>query len=310
MLVPTRQDLAANLQAYGEPEASRRVSTMSQDEFDRMCKIGFELALKGEALARASCIAAIEVLEGSRRDLRRRRRSWSNVSPELLQPDPKFVAIKEWFDEYAGGEPLTKSQIFSGLAAALTPHLDGFRYFKSFRHFRAPFPDGTMYIGFDRGHGVVWLRFGVLHTGISNRTNALFGGPPLRAHLDRTISRFSANIGPRSRSWPYPTRPEWPIAGDEGLTRASLELVKFVEDVALPYVRTHRQIEAIHRTLLHDPGKADQVAPARDLFAAAHLVRRRDWLDEALAVLSERYRTYVPVCVPGRGVRSDVGIGA
>jgi len=297
MLVVTRKDLAAELAAYGEHEASAKIAALSEAQLHRVYEIGHDHALSGMLLARASCLAAIEVLEGKPRELRRERRVWRDVPPELNQPDPIQLEIRRWFDEYGGGAAVDPRQIFEELASSLTPVLSGFRYFKSHHQFRAVFPDGISSVGIGRGHGVVALRFGVMHAPIESLRQRLFEGvgkPSPR--YARTISKYSVNMGPKSPHWPYPTRPQWPVSGADGLRRACAEVAAFVSNVALPYVLDHRDPLRIRNTLLHHPGKADRVddtAIAQTIFAIDHLSRRRDWLELDYATLRDRYKTYV-----------------
>lgn len=293
-LVPTRQDLAANLAAYGEHEASALVSSMPAEEFDRACEIGFQRALTGMLLAKASCLAAVEVLEGKPRALKRTRRIWGSVPAALLESDPKFKAIDKWLEDYSGGRPVRKTEILGRLSEAVGKGLTHFRYFKSFAHFRSPFAEGISYIGFDYAHGTVSLRFGVRHDRIERVKRRLFrsDSQPL-SHYSRTISMYSVNMGPSSPHWKHPTPATWPISGSEGLQRAAGEVAVFVKEVAEPYVVLHQDPSAIRDTLLNAPGRADQTAIECQTFAVDYLLRRRDWLEEDYEQLQKRYSNYV-----------------
>jgi hypothetical protein len=292
MLHLSRKDLAANLAAYGEQEASARIDSLSSEDYERIGKIGFQYALAGKHWFLAGCLAAIEVLEGTPRALKRKRRVWDDVDRELCEPDPRLAEIHAWFEAYAGGIRLKPRQIFDGLAAALAPCLAGYRYFKSVAEFRRRFDRGTSYVKFTRGHGVVELRFGVGHDEVERVKQALFGTAGVHGPFNRSISMFTANIGPQSPHWPYTTRPAWPIAGSEGLERAKPEVVAFVEDAVLPYLSVHEDPVQIRETLRNTPRRADPFFPSRTLFAIDHLLRRRDWLDADNALLTERAKNF------------------
>lgn len=294
MLIISRKDLAANLAAYGETEASSRIEGLSDEDFESIGKIGFQHALAGKHWLHAGCLAAIEVLESAPRELKRKRRKWDDVESQLCEPDPKMVRIHEWFNAYASGRPVKKQHIFDSLASALALYLPDYRYYKSFTHFRKPFQLGTSYIGFVRGHGVVALRFGVQHAEIERIRTALFGKRYLSGHNVRTISMYTVNMGPNSHHWPYPVEPEWPISGSEGLQRACTEVVSFVQDAVLPYVEAHKEPSNIRETLLTTPGRADPFDHAQTIFAIDYYLRNRDWLESDYAVLKERYRNYSP----------------
>ena len=294
MLVLSRNDLAANLAAYGEHEASLLIEGLSKEDYDRIGKIGFQYALAGKHWLLAGCLAAIEVLEGSPRELKRKRRSWDDVPSDLCTPDPKMLEIHEWFGAYAGGAPVKKREIFEALASALELYLPGYRYFRSFAHFRRSFARGISYIGFERGHGVVNLRFGVLHRDVERVKANLYGEPSYHfGHRARTISMYTANMGPSSPHWPCPVRPAWPISGTDGLQRASYELVSFVKDTVLPYVTAHEEPGRIRETFVTTPGRADRFSPSQTIFAIDYLLRDRQRLEDDYALLTERSKGYV-----------------
>jgi len=294
MLILSRKDLAANLAAYGEHEASSRIEGLSKEDYDRIGKIGFQYSLAGKNLLLAGCLAAIEVLEGFPRELKRKRRLWDDVPSELRTPDPKMLEIHEWFEAYAGGAPVKKREIFEALASALELYLPGYRYFRSFEHFRRSFAHGISYIGFERAHGVVNLRFGVLHEDVERVKANLYGDPSYHfAHVARTISKYTANMGPSSPHWPYPVKPTWPISGTDGLQRASYELVSFVTDTVLPYVTAHEEPARIRDTFVTTPGRADQFSPSQTIFAIDYLLRDRQRLEDDYALLTERSKGYV-----------------
>ena len=298
MLIISRKDLAANLAAYGESEASAKVAGLSESQLNRAYEIGYRRALAGENLDRASCMAAVEVLEGVARPLRRQRRVWADVPAALLEPDPALLDVSRWFEQYAGGERVDTKTIMEAFSSSLAPSLPDFRYYKTFRHFRGVFEHGTSYIAFERGNGVVSLRFGVAHAQVERVRQQVFEGVQVSTYPQpRTISKYTPNMGPTSPHWPYPSWPEWPVSGSEGLARACPEMVAFVLNVALPYVIDHRDPERIRDTLVNHPGEADSLgggsSGAQTVFAVDYLLRESSWLASDYAHFKARYAAYV-----------------
>jgi hypothetical protein len=295
VLVVTKEDLIRNLLAYGEAAVSNRIASMSAEEYDRVGEIGFKHALAGMNLFKAACHAAVEVVEGSPRDLNRKRRVWADASPIACEPNPRLAAIMKRFEEYGGGQRVGKKEVLAGLSASLAHTLPDFRYFRSRASFRKLFQDGFSYITFERGHGELSLRFGVRHDRVEEVRACLFD----RAAVLATISKWSCNMGPESAGWKYPTDTTWPIGGSEGLIRASPEVTEFVAQVALPYVIEHQDPGAIRDTLLRTPGRADPLPPVGStIFAIDCLLGRRDWLDEDYNLLCERQAALLPTRSP------------
>jgi len=207
-----------------------------------------------------------------------------------LEKDALQVDIERWFASYAGGVPVDGRRVLEALSSALAPALPDFRYYKSYRHFRAAFEHGTSYIGLERGFGVVSVRFGVTHTEVEGVRGRLFEGVTASAYPHPwTISKFTPNMGPMSPHWPFPVRPEWPVSGSDGLARACTEIVAFVEEIALPYVIAHRDPAYIRDTLVNRPGQADGLADAQTVFAIDCLLQERAWLEADYAHLRARY---------------------
>jgi hypothetical protein len=292
VLVISRRDLAANLVAFGEHEASARVFGMSPEQLNRVYAIGFQRALAGSSLAEASSLAAIEVLEGAPRPLARKRRVWADVPDELLQPDQRTLDSYQWRAKYAGGEPVDGKQILDGVSSALAPILHDFRHYRSYHHFRSVFEQGTSYISLERAFGVLDLRFGVTHKEVEALRLRLFEGVHAETYpTPQTIMKFTPNMGPKSPHWPYPIDPSWPISGSKGLARACPEVIAFVGDVALPYVIRHRDSRNIRDTLVNHPGQADGLPTGHHqaVFAIDCLVGERNWLEADYAHFRSQY---------------------
>ena len=294
MLVISRRDLAINLASYGEPEASARIMEMPNAAYERVCQIGFKHALTGMHLMKAGCLAAIEVMEGAPRQLKRARRDWGNVPQGLLEPDPIAVAVHQQFKRYAGGERVLKKEVVAAVGQTLAPVLKDFRYYKSSGQFRGAFDGGISYITLEYSKMVLALRFGVRHEKIESLKSHLFGlDTSTPANFPSTISKYSYNMGLRSLHWPYPTETTWPISGSEGLTLACGEIKAFVLDTVVPYVLMHREPLAVRSTLLHEPGRADTWFPIdATIFAIDFLCQKRDWVTQDYEVLRERYAKF------------------
>src|SRR5258706_7025328 len=164
---------------------------MPEAAYERVCQIGFKHALTGMHLMKAGCLAAIEVMEGAPRELRRQRRDWSDVPAALLEPDPIALEVHKRFERYAGGERVRKKEILQAIARTLAPVLRDFHYHTSTGQFRGPFADGISYVALSYAKGVLAIRFGVHHERIESLKHRLFGiaiGSP--QHFPTTISKF------------------------------------------------------------------------------------------------------------------------
>lgn len=295
MLVIGRKDLASNLFAYGEAQAAADIDSLPEGALKRIGEIGFRHALDGKHFLLAGCLAAIEAIEGKPRALKRKRRDWSAVPAELRKPDPRIEEIDAWVESYSTGEAVKKAEVIGAVSAALQKALPTFRFLKTHAQFRRPFDGGTAFIGLERGHGILYLRFGLAIDRVERTRASLYGSPSARAiPYVRTISAYSANIGPHSKHWPCEVRPAWPILGSEGIAKACPEIVSFTLDVVLPYLEEHEDPLNVRRTLLTLPGKALEHSPARTLFTIDHMLREREWLESDFNVLRERAKSHVP----------------
>ena len=268
---------------------------MPEAAYERVCQIGFKYALTGMHLMKAGCLAAVEVMEGAPRDLRRQRRDWSDVPAALREPDLIAVEIHQRFERYAGGERIKRKEITNGVAEALALVLKDFRYYRSSEQFRGPFNDGTSYVTLEYAKGVLALRFGVRHEAIESLKQRLFGLDCSRpSNFPSTVSKYSYNMGPKNPRWPYPSETTWPISGSEGLILACKEIKPFVADTVLPYVLEHREPLAVRSTLLHDPGRADTWgAIDATIFAVDFLSREREWLSQDYELLRKRFAKFI-----------------
>jgi hypothetical protein len=291
MLIIQKHDLAENLAAYGEIEASTRVSSMSDDEYRRVCEVAFQYLRNRNPLMKSACLAAIEVLEGKPRELKRKKRRWRDVSRTERPPDPIHDAVFARFKRYAGGNRIQKTEILDHLIKVVGVNLKGFSWIKTRRRFCSRFTDGVSYVGLDCPRSSVYLSFGVRHDRVEEALLKLFPQETARLNPERmTIWKLSVNMGPLSPRWKYPSETTWPILGSDGLALATPEIVAFVKDVAEPYALRHRDPLAIRNTLLFLPGHADGIfLPHDTIFTVDYLERRRDWLDADYQQLSVRY---------------------
>lgn len=298
-LVISKEDLARNLLAYGEAAAAERVRHLSAEQLQRVYQIAFKHALARMHFLQAGCLAAIEVIEGAPRALKRKRRVWADAPEIACEPNPRFAEIQRRFQRYAGGRRVRKQEILNDLGESLAPCLPGFRYYRTRAQFRQLFADGVSIVGLEYGHGVLSLRFGVTHDRVEEVRGRLFalawkGSRPFPV----TMSKLTTNMGPSSPHWLYPTECRWPISGSDGLALASREIAEFVEAVVLPYVISHREPAAVRQTLLNFPGRADSWMHRIEttVFAVDYLLSRRDWLDQDYADLcdAERVRASAP----------------
>jgi hypothetical protein len=291
MLTIHRLDLAENLAAYGEAEVSARIPSMSEVEYKRVCEIGFQHAIKRMPLMKAACLAAVEVVEGKPRELRRKHRIWRGIVRSTRSANPIHDAVTRQFQRYGAGRPVKTAEVLDHVSKVVGANLKGFSWIKSRKRFCSPFADGISYIGIDYTRCLFSMSFGVRHERIERALENLFPEKKSKLHPNRmTIWKWSINMGPFSPRWKYPTETTWPITGSDGLALATPEIVAFLKDVAEPYALRHRDPSAIRNTLLFLPGRVDDAfSDVCTIFAVDHLAQRRDWLDEDFERLRERF---------------------
>lgn len=194
--------------------------------------------------------------------------------------DHRGLDIDRWVEAYSGGQPVGKSEIYSAVSSSLATVLGGYRYLKSVGIFHLSDDTADHYIALERAKGILSLRFGLTHHLVEEARRLLFGPPTVRRkNKPLTISMYSWNMGLHSRGWPLPYRVQWPVLGDEGLTKAIPEIRSFLESTVLPYLERHRRPEAIRDTYLLTPGRADfYLLSEQIVFAVDHVLNRMDWL--------------------------------
>lgn len=281
-LILKRNDVAANLQAYGEIEVASHIADLSDSQYDSLCEIGGKLSLEGKKFAEAACLAAIEVIEGQSRGLRTKKRNWSLVEPVLLEPDAVVVEIDQWFARYSGGDAISAVQLVEHIRAVFAPYLPEFKFLKSKRCFRKKTTYGFQQITIEASqrHGLSF-RFGVRHEMVESIQDKIRDQSPDKYSRDMsTISKWSYNMGPNHRHWKHHIYPVWPISGEDGLAVALSEIERFLEEVILPFLEVHACVEQIRNTFLEQPFRVDQMSFAAIVFAVDVVTRHGDRLDD------------------------------
>src|SRR5690242_8167095 len=157
----SRSQMSRYLFAYGEMALGLRIFALSPARYDQVCDVCIQYRLHGIPLYRAASLAAVYVLEGKRRDLKRQHPLGIEVEADS---DPVDEAIGARMAEYALGRPLKQRQVFDGVSELLAPLLPEFRYYRSQSTFRRPFTDGTAYLGMNCVRGTFdSFYFGIRH---------------------------------------------------------------------------------------------------------------------------------------------------
>jgi hypothetical protein len=80
MIYTPKENLVQDLEQYGEDAVAAQVKDLSQIDYDRLGDIAFEHACTGMLIAKALALAAVEVIEGKPRELKRKRRVFKRGS--------------------------------------------------------------------------------------------------------------------------------------------------------------------------------------------------------------------------------------
>jgi hypothetical protein len=175
----------------------------------------------------------------------------------------------------------------------------GFRYFKSYDHFRRKNDNGYSYITInsvthDRRNYYLAFCIGVQITEIESWVLRLLGETRNLTHYDRSILNYTVNIGPTSPHWQFPIRGQWTITTLAEFQGFAAEVSQFVRDLALPFVDEHRDPLAIRRTLIDAPGHATNIWPYRPLLAIDCLYGSPEQTETDIALLNQRYVRLAP----------------
>lgn len=66
--------MVEDLKDYGEDDVAAKIPGLSESDLTRIGEIAFDHSLTGMLLAKAIALAAVEVVEGHPRELKRKRR--------------------------------------------------------------------------------------------------------------------------------------------------------------------------------------------------------------------------------------------
>ena len=292
-LILNRNDIAANLQAYGELDVASRILALSDAQYESLSEIGGTLALDGKKLAEAACLAAIKVVEGIDRPLRNKKRNWSLVEPRFQEPDPLLAEVTQWFARYSGGGALSTAELVEFVKTAVAPLVPDFKYLKSKRYFRKKTIYGFQQIAIEPHRTGLSFRFGVRHDAVEVCEDKIRKRKPSKYSKDLpTISKWSYNIGPKNRYWKYHIFPCWPIGGRDGLAIALPEIERIIEEIVLPFLETHAHIDSVRDTFLDESRRADEQAFAQTVFAIDVVTGRSDRLDEDARRMSHMFLNF------------------
>lgn len=183
-------------------------------------------------------------------------------------------------------------------AARLTWLVDhGFKYFKSYNHFRRKNNNGYSYVHINsvtHNRTAYHLAFylGVQITDVETCILELMGDTRNIDHYDRTIWNYTVNIGPSSPHWSYPIQGRWTLGSLDEFDGLKAEVNAFVRDLSLPFVTEHQNPVLIRRTLIESPGHASNIWPYRSILAIDYLIGSASQLEEDIAILDKRYEHY------------------
>src|SRR5678815_407891 len=177
----------------------------------------------------------------------------------------------------------------------LTDH--GFRYFKSFDHFRRKNDNGVAYstinaVTHNRQNYHLAFYLGVRITEIEAWLHQIQGLSPKIGHYDRSIWNYTVNIGPGSPHWNSPICGTWTLRDLSEFSIVSSEVCDFIRDLALPFVTAHGDPITLRGTLVDQPGHAQNLYPYQQILAIDHLYGSFEQSEADIAMLAERYRRY------------------
>ena len=173
----------------------------------------------------------------------------------------------------------------------------GFKYFKSYEHYRRKNENGYSYIAINSitHNGTNYhLAFyiSVRIDRIEEEIKKLYGEDMKLNHYSRTIWSFTVNIGPGSPHWDYPIRGGWEISCLQGLETKKDSINEFINDLALPYVTEHMDPLAIRDTLIHKDGHSQTLYPYEQILAIDLLFGTKEQVVQDIDFLKCRYKTY------------------
>jgi hypothetical protein len=193
------------------------------------------------------------------------------------------------------------TQNLSAVTAESLAWLDeyGFRYFKSYEHFRRKNKNGFSSIAINsvtHNRVAYHLAFylGVQITEVEAWILKLMGQTRETNHYDRTIWNYTVNIGQTSPHWQFPIRGTWTLESMEEFAGITNEVSQFIKELAIPFVDQHQDPLALRRTLIENSGHATNPWPYRQILAIDCLYGSSEQIQTDIALLDKRYERYAP----------------
>ena len=148
----------------------------------------------------------------------------------------------------------------------------GFRYYRSFAHFRRTDSHGFSYIlinSVTHNRTDYYLAFyiGVRNDPLEATIKKTLQQPLALTHWDRSILNYTANIGPTSHGWRYAIPGTWTFRTARDVEGCSAEVVQFTRELALPFLNRNDSSSAIRSTLLDTPSHAMNPKPFQQILA-------------------------------------------
>ena len=176
---------------------------------------------------------------------------------------------------------------------------DGFRYFRSFEHFRRDDPHGHSYVHIDsvthnRLDYHLTFNIGVRIDTLESTIKQILGQPTELTHYDRSIWNYTANIGPNSHGWRYPIPGTWTFREAREIDSQLSEVSTFIRELALPFLDRNRTSAAVRETLLEFPRHTQNLKPFQQILGADVLADDARQLEADYSLLSERHAKWHP----------------
>jgi hypothetical protein len=243
----TRDSLALDLRSYGEDDLAARIRTLPEADLERIFDRAdhYVYGDGGGLLAKALAQSAVEVIEGAPRDLKRARRRIRGVYPG---DGEQRAGIRERLAGLFPGareEPAAPRAVFLAAAGEIAARFEpaGWRYAPSGPHLRRA-----------SGRFTTWLRFG---TSTRNAPGALVVMNVSARVTSRELARWRSERPDRVRRGdgvaagqignlgPRPTWLDWNLADARRRPAAITDVVARVEELALPWLDSFRDGDAL-----------------------------------------------------------------
>jgi hypothetical protein len=176
---------------------------------------------------------------------------------------------------------------------------DGFRYFRSFEHFRRDDPQGHSYVAINsvthnRLDYHLAFNIGVRIDVLESTIRQILRQPAKLTHYDRSITNYTVNIGPNSHGWPYPIAGTWTFREERDIDCQLSEVSTFIRELVLPFLDRNTTSAAVRETLLAFPRHTQNLKPFQQILAADILADDASQLEADYSLLSERHHKWHP----------------